>query len=815
MLRERNVARFVVAPAGFGKTSLVHEYAETVFAFKQVFWFDATSPCFLRDVDAGVLVESMRAQEVEPFLVVFEDVPPLDNARAELFCGVLDDLLELGCEVIVTCTPTCDAYRDQLDRMLISANDLLLSNEELDYLRTPSEREQTPSSHIPRAQRIPGIVWKGDADGSFLACALREELPLDVCAALLVLTCLGEGSLADARNVVRIDSDVIELLASSYPYVGVNASHGTFETADFTVGEVAEAFRGRLEEIELYAQGQGAQALARRIANALLELGRCERACDVAHLLVCASERAEWLGACAPRLEQAGCLLRARSVYDSVAPDLLDVSAHVAQAVRCALLGENVSACVAARRAIACGPLFDQRALVQLVQCACSVGEAAEQAHARVRDICDVGQASSHAEYLRCIAAALDALDDEQGIENALASWLGAYASEQLNPVLLYAAVRLFARIEQTGAQACAWEDMASAIAREASRVYAQTDTLPLALALAAASFQRCVESGALAMPPLDAACALAASRAERMLLEQRMQCENDRARKLRSRRAYQQTHPNSFRRDCAEQQHPSMDAPRLTVNLFGGFEVRLGDAPVDPALLSRQKVRMLLALLVVNRGRDMSRERVMKLLWPDSTFEAARSSFYATCSRLRTALSAPDGTCPYLIRTQRTMRINIDMLVSDVLELEDVCRAMLFNRPGRGGWGHLFARVEDAFSGDLLPGDDGCEVLDALRRDCRTRLVDALITASGKLVESGDIREGLWFARAALVRDQAREDAYVAVMRAQIASLQRSAALETYFSCRRYLANDLGIDPSAETMRLYRSIIEVEEVMA
>ena len=32
------------------------------------------------------------------------------------------------------------------------------------------------------------------------------------------------------------------------------------------------------------------------------------------------------------------------------------------------------------------------------------------------------------------------------------------------------------------------------------------------------------------------------------------------------------------------------------------------------------------------------------------------------------------------------------------------------------------------------------------------------------------------------------------------------------HFACRRYLADDLGIDPSAETMRLYRSIIEVEE---
>ena len=70
---------------------------------------------------------------------------------------------------------------------------------------------------------------------------------------------------------------------------------------------------------------------------------------------------------------------------------------------------------------------------------------------------------------------------------------------------------------------------------------------------------------------------------------------------------------------------------------------------------------------------------------------------------------------------------------------------------------------------------------------------------------------EAIW-ARMSATYTSSREDVYVALMRAQIASLQRTAALQTYFACRRYLADDLGIDPSAETMRLYRSIIEVEE---
>ena len=98
------------------------------------------------------------------------------------------------------------------------------------------------------------------------------------------------------------------------------------------------------------------------------------------------------------------------------------------------------------------------------------------------------------------------------------------------------------------------------------------------------------------------------------------------------------------------------------------------------------------------------------------------------------------------------------------------------------------------------------------MRESCRDRLVDALVSASSQLVSAGEVRGGLWFAREALRHDKSREDSYAALMEAQIAAGQRAAALETYFACRRYLASELGIDPSLHTVRLYRAIIETEE---
>ena len=81
--------------------------------------------------------------------------------------------------------------------------------------------------------------------------------------------------------------------------------------------------------------------------------------------------------------------------------------------------------------------------------------------------------------------------------------------------------------------------------------------------------------------------------------------------------------------------------------------------------------------------------------------------------------------------------------------------------------------------------------------------------TAAMRLVDEGNPEWGIWFARAALTYDKTREDAYVALMRAQAANGQRTAAMTTYLTCRRILSEELGIDPSSETDTLYGDLLD------
>ena len=167
LLRERHVARFVVAPDGYGKTALALEYADTVHRFEHVAWLDGRIPCFLRDLDRGIVAEALLEADREPLLVVIEDVPPLDPARVDALSSDMDRLLERGCEVLVTCSPACDAFARHRDRVRLSAEDpvnLSLSDNRIAFLSDSGivkqfvDILQTAGCAVQKVLAFPGTV---------------------------------------------------------------------------------------------------------------------------------------------------------------------------------------------------------------------------------------------------------------------------------------------------------------------------------------------------------------------------------------------------------------------------------------------------------------------------------------------------------------------------------------------------------------------------------------------------------------------------------------------------------------------------------
>lgn len=826
LLRERHVARFLVAPDGYGKTSVALEYADTIFRFEHVFWLDCKSPCFLRDLDRGILASTLLEADNEPFLMVLEDVPPLDPDRIEALSADMDRVLDRGCEVLVTCAPTCDAFERHRDRIKLSSKDLLLSDAEIDAQRTAGERSAKPAAAFATSRRVPGLIWAAPGDEPFLEATLHEELPNDLLLPLFLMLVLEEGTFADIAAFGRFASERAELLAERYPHLGIDRRGERFSTARFSLMEVAAAFTSKLDALAKRSLFPNRDTLATRTADALAAQRRFERACEAIRLLGSHAACARWLVRHGTALLEAACMVPACEAYRSLGGEVpnLEARLEVDEACRRAVLGERREACTLARRvAGASGAGADERALAALVMASCGDGAERQRAEdavaslARLPEAHPVVSATTKTATWALPATVRAALSASNG--KAAEVWLAWYdRGARGGAVALAAFWVLNGAVERPavpGAKADGrLERLASIVRARLSRV----DTEPLSLldAFVGTAYERACEQGVVPLPTLDARASHAVHCMEMALYRQRSALEHLERERAERRRSFVATHPDSFRVDplTAERPAASPSAPLLTVNLFGGLDVRIGNEPVDLRRFRRQKVKTLLALLVLNRGREFSRDKLVTLLWPDSDLEAARKNFYSIWSMLRRALSTPEGACPYLIRQQNGVRLDANLLVTDVAQLEEVCRSLLFEQPGYGGWAHLFAQVNDKFSDDLLPSDDDNSGIASLRADYRNRLVDALVTASARLVSAGEAQEGLWFARAALQRDRTREDAYIALMNAQLASGQRTAALETYFSCRRFLVDELGIDPSLELMELYRSIIETEAIL-
>lgn len=828
LLKERDVPRFIVAPDGYGKTSIALEYAETVFEWSHVFWINCQSPCFIRDLDAVGIAPLCFGVDGRPSLVVFDAVPLLDAQRSQMLSREIDMLLERSCEVIVTCTPTCDVYASiQRDRVRLSADDLLLTDEEVDTVRTADERMSAPAADVSNAHRVAALAWgpPDTASPAFLKACFGQEMPGDLLLVMVGMSVLVNGCVDDLGKTCSFDVGEVCGMLGSYPHLCFDPETQRFSAPLHPVDDIAKAAKKHLGKIVECSPFESRDELARAWAETLVERGgMAARACDVVRELCSTQARPAWLEDHAFELVKRGCFYGTCKLVDSMramlpkVPQKARLAIAAVEAVSLHVLGNREEALRVAKRF--------------------GFGD---QGAADARICCLLVAARDGSEFLR--QRALDALraileDEGHGEEDlTLCEWaahaqcacldgpmaLGVFWEQQMkaqasDEALCLTASWLFESIDwrdedmqQNATMRCGIRfDL---VERYVLDVLDRVEDLGENFFVASAGLameQAHARGMAYAAAPIATSSLLALRKVELAVLAQRRRYERDVRDKQVRKTSWSQTHPDSLSVDA-----PSLfpaevrNVPVLTLKLFGRFEASIGDAPIDHHLLKRQNVRTLIALLAVNRGHELMRETLAKAMWPESDPDSRKKNFYSAWSQLKKALSLPDGTCPYLVRHQYGCSLEDRFVQTDVQRFDDICRELLFGNPDLREWPLLYGELERDFSGELMPSNTTNAQLAAARADCKVRLIDALISAAQNVIDADNAQWGIWFARAAVKHDPTREDAYVALMRAQIAADQRTAAMMTYLKCRRVLSEELGMDPSAEAMALYQSLLD------
>ncbi len=260
-------------------------------------------------------------------------------------------------------------------------------------------------------------------------------------------------------------------------------------------------------------------------------------------------------------------------------------------------------------------------------------------------------------------------------------------------------------------------------------------------------------------------------------------------------------------------------DLPRgdvCRVTLFGGMEVITADGPVPAKAWRKRKARLLFAMLAVRRGGDVPTDQILDYLWPEFPEDKALNNMYVVWSAMKHALSPGldrGEPCPYVERVGTVCHLVRANVTTDLDAFEE--RLTEGKKADHAGDAvaaiAAYRDVMDLYRGELLPGDAYDDWFRSARDRCKHEYSDAALRLSTLLEARGDVAEALQVLRQALVHDPWREDLYQSVLRHQIAEGQRSAAIETYLSCRSRLTEDLGIDPSAETNKLYQHVLGME----
>lgn len=238
-----------------------------------------------------------------------------------------------------------------------------------------------------------------------------------------------------------------------------------------------------------------------------------------------------------------------------------------------------------------------------------------------------------------------------------------------------------------------------------------------------------------------------------------------------------------------------------MHIGILGPFEVRLDDGAL--AEVPGARLRGLLAALALDAGRAVPKSALVDWIWGEQPPADAANALQQLVSRLRKAL--PEGT---IEARPDGYRLRLDPDAVDALRFE---RLVTHARDHRAP--HLLREALALWRGAALQ-DAGLPESPALAATV-TRLEALRLTAMEDRFDAdialGHGAELVTELTDAVAAHPVRERLVAALMRALVATGRDTEALRVFERTREILADDLGVDPSAELSDLHLALLRGE----
>jgi len=259
--------------------------------------------------------------------------------------------------------------------------------------------------------------------------------------------------------------------------------------------------------------------------------------------------------------------------------------------------------------------------------------------------------------------------------------------------------------------------------------------------------------------------------------------------------------------------------AKPLEIKLFGGLEVRVGGNLLDLRTWGNSKTRALFISLALGVGNEFAREVLMERLWPEQSADDVRSTYNVTwCQMRRRILDAlplkSEGESEFIYdsfqNTGGRCILKEEETYVDVKEFDSLSAKLsdYLRSDNKAACLVTIKRIAEIYQGELLPGDRYLEWLDLERRYYHRQFLDAMLLGADICLKDNEPESALFYLGRISALEVNNEELHYLSMKAYAVAGRREEAMHTYHNCRRYLHDELGLDPSQRIVDLYQELL-------
>jgi DNA-binding SARP family transcriptional activator len=249
-----------------------------------------------------------------------------------------------------------------------------------------------------------------------------------------------------------------------------------------------------------------------------------------------------------------------------------------------------------------------------------------------------------------------------------------------------------------------------------------------------------------------------------------------------------------------------------LEIRMFGEFTIKYKEFDISDTINRSKRLRTMLAYLITHKGREVSQDDLIEVLWPDEEIENPANTLKTILHRVRAAiaqLGVENGQS--FITYQRgayswapTVPCFVDVHEFERLSTEaERCVADEERRA------ELYKSAAQLYRGDFLPKNSLDFWVVPLGSYYRSKFIKAVCEASDYLASNGRNEEVIPLCRNGINIDPYEEYFHLNLIRALIASGHQQQAIDHYDYVTDLFFNKFGVNPSHELTALYKDVVK------